>query len=103
MVRNLNSYKEHVKVCHKEATYKREMRILCQGRNNNPAHKDASNSFISELKKKNPRWDKKPVDDRGSNARTLFTVENSVGDKFQDDLYEKHLLIEVNTATIFNK
>jgi hypothetical protein len=34
------------------------MRALCDGRDNNPTHKETFNTFISELKKKNPRWDR---------------------------------------------
>ena len=34
------------------------MKALCDGRDNNPTHKEFFNKFISELKKKNPKWDK---------------------------------------------
>ena len=34
-------YKSRVKKYKKEYTYRREMRILCEGRENNSAHKDA--------------------------------------------------------------
>ena len=45
-----------------------------------PAHEDAFNSLISDLKKKNLHWDRKSVDGQGSTARTLFTEENSDGE-----------------------
>jgi len=51
------SFKQHVRVCKKEATYKAAMKALCDGRDNNPTHKEIFNKFISELKKKNPKWD----------------------------------------------
>ena len=43
-----------------------------QGRDNNLAHKDAFNPLISKLKKKNPYWDRKSANDRGSTARILW-------------------------------
>jgi hypothetical protein len=48
--------------------------------NTNPAHKDAFNSLISDLKKKNPRWDSKSVGDHDSTTRALFTEENTDGE-----------------------
>jgi len=36
-------------------------------------HKVAFDSLISDLKKKNPHWDRKSVGDQGSTARALFT------------------------------
>ena len=36
-------------------------------------HKVAFDSLISDLKKKNPHWDRKSVDDHGSISRALFT------------------------------
>ena len=45
---------------------------LREGRNNNPAHKQAFNSRIYDLKKKNPNWNRTSVDD-DLTARTLFT------------------------------
>ena len=46
----------------------------------NPAHKDAFNSLISDLKRKNPYWDRKSGDDHGSTTRALFTEENNDGE-----------------------
>ena len=31
------------------------MRALCDGRDNKPKHKETINTFVSELKKKNPK------------------------------------------------
>ena len=56
------------------------LRALREGRNTNPAHKDAFNSLISDLKKKNPYWDRKSVDDQDLTARALFTEENTDGE-----------------------
>ena len=48
--------------------------------NTNPAHKDAFNSLISDLKKKNPHWDRKSVGDHDSTTRAQFTEENTDGE-----------------------
>jgi hypothetical protein len=56
------------------------LRALREGRNTNPAHKDAFNSLISDLKKKNLYWDRKSVDDQDLTARALFTEENTDGE-----------------------
>ena len=37
-------------------------------------------SLISDLKKKNPHWDRKSVDDQDLTARALFTEENTDGE-----------------------
>ena len=66
MVRNINVYDQYVKKCMKEHSYLKALRTLCEGRNTNPAHKDAFNSFNSDLKKKNPHCYRKSVDDHGS-------------------------------------
>ena len=47
-------------------------RALCEGRTTNPAHKDAFNLLISDLRKKIPQWDRKSVGDHGSTTRVLF-------------------------------
>ena len=41
---------------------------------------DAFNLLFSDLRKKNPLWDRKSVDDHGSTTRVLFTEENSDGE-----------------------
>jgi hypothetical protein len=64
MVRNINVYNQHVKKHVKEYSYLKALRALCEGRNTNPAHKDALNLLISVLRKKNPQWDRKSIDDR---------------------------------------
>jgi hypothetical protein len=70
----------HVKKHKREYTYIKALGALREGRNNNPAHKDAFNSRISDLKKKNPYWVSKSVDDQDLTARTLFTEENTDGE-----------------------
>ena len=69
MVRNINVYNQHVKKHVKEYSYLKALRALCEGRNTNPAHKDALNLLISVLRKKNPQWDRKSIDDRVSTSR----------------------------------
>jgi hypothetical protein len=56
------------------------LRAFREGRMSNHAHKDAFHSLISDLKKKNPHWDRKSVDDHGSILRALFTEENTDGE-----------------------
>ena len=70
---------QYVKKYTKEHSYLKALRTWCEGRNTNPAHKDA-NLLISDLRKKNPVWDRKSVDDHGSTTRVLFTEENSDGE-----------------------
>ena len=65
----------------KEYNYMKALSALREGRNtNNPAHKDAFNSLISDLKKKNPHWDRKSVGDHDSTTRAQFTEENTDGE-----------------------
>ncbi len=80
MERNVHVYNKHVKKHMKEYSYIKALRALCEGRTTNPAHKDAFNSLISHLKKKNPHWDRESVDDHGSTTRALFTEENADGE-----------------------
>jgi len=78
MMRNINVYDQYVnKKYMKEHSYLKALRTLCEGSNTNPAHEDAFNLLISDLRKKNPLWDRKSVDDHGSTTRVLFTEENS--------------------------
>ena len=56
------------------------LRALREGRNTNPAHKDALNSLISDLKKKNLQGDRKSVGDHDSTTRALFMEENTDDD-----------------------
>ena len=55
MVRNINVYNKHVKKHKKQYSYLKAVRALREGRNTNPAHKDAFNLLISDLRKKNPQ------------------------------------------------
>jgi hypothetical protein len=59
MVRNINVYNKHVKKHMKEYSYIKASRALREGRNTNPAHKDAFNSRISDIMKKNSCLDSK--------------------------------------------
>ena len=38
------------------------MKILCQGREDNPVHTDAFNVLIKNLKEKNPIWSRTTLD-----------------------------------------
>ena len=65
----------------KEYSCMKALKVLREGRNTNPARKDAFNPLISDLKKKNPHWDRKSVDDHGSTTtRALFMEENTDGE-----------------------
>ena len=55
------------------------MKILCQGREDNPVHTDAFNVLIKNLKEKNPIRSKTTLDCERSVTRTLFMEENSDG------------------------
>ena len=52
MVININGYKRWVRKCRKRSTYGNNLRILCQGREDNPLHTDAFNELIENLKRK---------------------------------------------------
>ena len=77
MVRNIKVYNKHVKKHRKELNYIKALLALRDGRNTNPVHKVVFDSLISDLKKKNPYWDRKSADGQGSTVRTLFPEENS--------------------------
>ena len=65
------------------------LRALSKSRNENPAYKEAFNSLIYDLKKKNPKWNKTSVesknpkwnktsvDDHDLTARALFMEDNT--------------------------
>ena len=77
MVLNIDGYKKWVRKCRKQATYRHNLEILCQGREDNPLHTDAFNELIENLKEKNPTWNKTtPIYDRPV-TRSLFMGENS--------------------------
>ena len=52
MVRNVNVYNRHVKKHMREYTCIKALGALREGRNNNPAHKDAVNSLIFVKRRK---------------------------------------------------
>ena len=52
MVININGYKRWVRKCRKQSTYGNNLRILRQGREDNPLHTDAFNELIENLKRK---------------------------------------------------
>ena len=56
MVLNIEGYKKWVRKCRKQATYRHNLQILCQGREDNPLHTDAFNELIENLKEKNITW-----------------------------------------------
>ena len=56
MVININGYERWVRKCHKRRTYENNLRILRQGREDNPVHTDAFNELIENLKERNPTW-----------------------------------------------
>ena len=60
-------------------TYRHNLGILCQGREDNPLHTDAFNELIETLKKKNPVWNRTTLNYERSVSRTLFMEENSDG------------------------
>ena len=66
-----------VKKYKKEYTYRREMRT-CEGRENNPAHKDTFNLMIFNLKKKNSHLDRKSFDRQGLIARRKKIVMETI-------------------------
>ena len=82
MVLNIDGYKKWVRKCCKRATYRHNLRILYQGREDNPLHTDVFNELIENLKEKNPTWNKTtPIYDRPV-TRSLCMGENSdVGDR----------------------
>ena len=49
---NIDGYKKWVRKCRKQATYRHNLEILCQGREDNPLHTDAFNELIENLKEK---------------------------------------------------
>ena len=81
MVLNIDGYKKWVRKCRKQVTYRHNLGILCQGREDNPIHTDAFNELIENLKEKNPTWNKTTsIYDRPV-TRSLFMGENSDGDR----------------------
>ena len=79
MVLNIEGYKKWVRKCRKQATYRHNLEILCQGREDNPLHTDAFNELIENLKEKNPTWNKTTFIYERPVTRSLFIGENSDG------------------------
>ena len=77
MAININGYKKWARKCLRQLTYRHNMRILGQGREDNPLHTDAFNVLIENLKEKNPIWSRTTLDCERSVTRTLFMEENS--------------------------
>ena len=77
MVININGCKKWVRKCRKQHTHTHNLRILCQGREDNPLHTDAFNELIENLKEKNTTWSKTMFNYERSVSRTLFMKENS--------------------------
>ena len=65
------------------------MKILCQGREDNPVHTDAFNVLIKSLKEKNPKWNRTILDCERLVTRTLFMEENSDGERLYWYLRQK--------------
>jgi hypothetical protein len=72
MVLNIDGYKKWVRKCRKQATYRHNLQILCQGREDN-LHEVAFNELIENLKEKNTTWSNTMLDCE----RSVFMDENS--------------------------
>ena len=77
--------------------------------NTNPAHKDAFNSLISDLKKKNPHWGRQSVDDHhGSTTNALFMEEkNADGEIWFTRIWQRlfnliHIIYDDGEKYIYN-
>ena len=81
MVISINGYKKLARKCPRQITYKHNMKILCQGREDNPVHTIAFNVLIKNLMEKNLIWSRTTLDCERSVSRTLFMEENSDGDR----------------------
>ena len=57
------------------------MKVLYQGREDNPLHTDAFNELIENLKEKNTTWNKTTFNYERPVTRSLFMEENSDGDR----------------------
>ena len=77
MMLNIEGYKKFVRKCRKQATYRHNLQILCQSREDNPLHTVAFNELIENLKEKNTTWSNTMLDCECSVSRTLFMDENS--------------------------
>ena len=77
MMLNIEGYKKFVRKCRKHATYRHNLQIFCQSREDNPLPKVAFNELIKNLKEKNTTWSNTMLDCERSVNRTLFMDENS--------------------------
>ena len=77
MMLNIEGYKKLVRKCRKQATYRHNLQILCQSREDNPLHTVAFNELIENLKEKNTTWSNTMLNCERSVSRTLFMDENS--------------------------
>ena len=77
MVLNIERYKKWVRKCRKQTTFRHNLEILYQGREDSPLHTDAFNELIENLKEKNTTWSKTMLNYERSVSRTLFMDENS--------------------------
>ena len=57
MMLNIEGYKKFVRKCRKQTTYRLNLQILLQGRQDNPLHEVAFNELIENLKKRNTIYD----------------------------------------------
>ena len=83
MATNINVYNKHIKKHMKEYNYMKALRALREGRNTNPAHKDAFNSLISDLKVRKIRSGiecQLMIMVQLLSTRALFTEENTDGE-----------------------
>ena len=79
MVIDIDGYKKWViRKCRKQTTHGNNLRILRQGREDNPLHTDAFNELIENLKERNPTWNTTTVNNENSVTRTLFMEENRI-------------------------
>ena len=53
---NIEGYKKFVRKCSRQQTYYDNLRILLQGRQDNPIHEVAFNELIENLKERNTIW-----------------------------------------------
>ena len=53
---NIEGYKKFVRKCRRQQTYYDNLRILLQGRQDNPIHEVAFNELIENLKERNTIW-----------------------------------------------
>ena len=57
------------------------LRILCQGREDNPLHTDVFKELIENLKEKTPLWSRTTFNYERPVSRTLIMEENSNGSR----------------------